>query len=64
MDARQSFYLAPRQDDFAEPAADASRRVSDVPYVSVANDNFQVKERLSARCGALLRRLIGLHKFG
>ena len=61
MDTRQSFYLAAGRDDFAEPAPDAGRLVSDIPYVSAANDNFRVKERLAARCGALLRRLIGLH---
>jgi len=62
MDARESFSLAGRRDDFAEPAPDASPLVSDIPYVPAANDNIRVRERLSARCGALLRRLIGLHK--
>ena len=62
MDARRSFYLASRRDDFVEPAPDASRLdCSDIPYITAANDNFRVKDRLSARCGALLRRLIGLH---
>jgi len=60
MDTRQSFYLAPAQGDFAEPARDASRLVSDIPHVTAANDNVPVKERLSERCRALLRRLIGL----
>ena len=32
------------------------------PYITAANDNFLVKDRLSARCGDLLRRLIGLHE--
>ena len=62
MDTRRSFYLASGQDDFAEPAPDASRvNYNDIPYITAANDNFRVKDRLSARCGALLRRLIGLH---
>jgi hypothetical protein len=64
MDTRRSFYLAPGpgQDDCTEPAPDARRLDCDhVPYITAANDNFRVKDRLSARCGALLRRLIGLH---
>ncbi len=60
MDARQSFYLAAGRDDFAEPPADASRLIADIPYVAAANDNIRVTERLSARCGALLRHLFGL----
>ena len=61
MDVRHSFYLASRRDDFAEPAPDANRLdCSDIPYITAANDNFRVKDRLSARCGDLLRRLISL----
>ena len=61
MGERRSFYLASRRDDFVEPAPDASRLdYNDIPYITAANDNFRVKDRLSARCGALLRRLIGL----
>ena len=57
MDTRRSFYLASRQDDFAELAVDASRLdVRDIICVA-ANDNL----RKSARCGRLLRRLIALH---
>jgi hypothetical protein len=64
MDARRSFYLASRKDDFAEPAADLSTIDStDIPYVVPANDNAWTKDRLSARCDALLRRLIALHGF-
>ena len=64
MDTRRSFYLASRKDDFAEPAADLSTIDStDIPYVMPANDNAWTKDRLSARCGALLRRLIALHRF-
>ncbi len=63
MDTRRSFCLGPGQDDFAESGADASRlEYNDIPYITAANDNFRVKDRLSARCGALLRRLIGLHR--
>jgi hypothetical protein len=58
MDARRSFYLASRKDDFAEPAADLSTIDStDIPYVI----NAWTKDRLSARSGALLRCLIALH---
>jgi hypothetical protein len=62
MDTRRSFYLAPGQEDFAEPAPDASRLdCADIPYITAANDNVRVKDRLSARCGDFLRRLIGQH---
>jgi hypothetical protein len=62
MDRRRSFYLATRQDDFDVPAPDEVD-LTDIPYTIPANDNAQAKERLSARCGALLRRLIALHVF-
>ncbi len=62
MYVRRYFYLASKQDDFAELAPEASRvDCSDIAYITAANDNFRVKDRLSARCGNLLRRLIGLH---
>jgi hypothetical protein len=62
MDTRRSFYLAARQDDFDVPAPDEARvDLTDIPYVTPANDNTRTKDRLSTRCGALLRRLIGLH---
>jgi hypothetical protein len=62
MDRRRSFYLAARQDDFDVPAPDEPPvDLTDIPYIIPANDNAQAKERLSARCGALLRRLIALH---
>ena len=42
MDARRSFYLASRQDDFAESAADLSPiDCADIPYVMPANDNVR-----------------------
>jgi len=65
MDARRSFYLASREDDFAEPAADASRLdFNDIPLITPVNDNVRTKDRLSARCGSLLRRLLALHSLG
>jgi hypothetical protein len=62
MDTRRSFYLASRQD---VPAPDeAPLDLTDIPYVIPANDNLRTKDRLSTRCGALLRRLIALHGLG
>lgn len=62
MDTRRSFYLASRQDDFDLPASDEGwGYFADIPYVMPANDNVRIRERLSTRCGALLRRLIALH---
>jgi hypothetical protein len=64
MDARRSFYLASREDDFAEPAPDASRLdFSDIPFITPANDNLRTQDRWSARRGSLLRRLFALHGF-
>jgi hypothetical protein len=49
METLHSCYLHPRQDDFAELAADASRLgFNDIPFIMPANDNFRTKERLSA----------------
>ena len=62
MDTRRSFYLASKEDDFAEPSPDASRLdLDDIPFIIPANDNVQTKDGLSARCGSLLRRLLALH---
>jgi hypothetical protein len=59
MDTRRSYYLASKQDDFTEPALDEDGvDFTDVPYLMPANDNTRTKDRLSARCAALLRRLI------
>jgi hypothetical protein len=57
MDTRRSFYLTARQDDFDIPAQDDKGWVdfADIPYVSPANDNIPIKDRLSIRVGA--RRL-------
>jgi hypothetical protein len=49
MDARRSFYLVSKEDDFAEPAA-SRLDFSDIPLNRPANDNLQTKDRLSARC--------------
>ena len=58
MDTHRSYYLRYKQDDFAEPAAESRLDFDDVPFVMPANDNVRTKDRLSARCGSLLRRLI------
>ena len=60
MDTRRSYYLASRRDDFDVPAS-GWVDFADIPYVTQANDNVRTKDRLSARCGSLLRRLIALH---
>lgn len=59
MDARRSFYLNSKQDDLADPSGEIRRfdRV-DIPYVVPANDNLPAKISLSARCQALIFRLI------
>jgi hypothetical protein len=63
MDTRRSLYLASRQDDFAELAANASQLdTGDILFVVPANDNLRTKGKLSARCGSLLRRLIALRR--
>jgi hypothetical protein len=63
MDMRRSFYLAARQDDFAEPAADTSwLDTTDILSVTPANDNSRVKDRVSTRCATFLRRLIAVHR--
>jgi hypothetical protein len=65
MDARRSFYLASRQDDFDIPAQDNKGRVdfTDVAYVTPANDNVPTRNKLSGRVGAALRRLGALRGF-
>jgi hypothetical protein len=45
MDTRRSFYLASREDDFAEPAAQPNRLdVNDIPFVTPAKDNLRTKD--------------------
>jgi hypothetical protein len=60
MDTRRSFYLASMEDEFAEPTA-SRLGFSDIPLNRPANDNLRTKDRLSARCATLLRRLFALH---
>jgi hypothetical protein len=61
VDTRRSYYLAHRQDDFAEAPADARRLVSyEILYATPANDNSLSKARLSARCRSFFRHLIAL----
>jgi hypothetical protein len=63
MDVRRSFYLGSRPRNFDGPALDDDERGihSDIPYIPPANDNSPVKDKLSARCGTFLRRLIALN---
>jgi hypothetical protein len=64
MDARRSFYLNSKQDDFTDLSAEMRRPDPvDIPYVISANDNVPARVRLSARCRALLLRLIAMHRF-
>jgi hypothetical protein len=59
MEKCRSFYLDSKQNDFAEPIEEACRLdFTDIPLVDPANDNEPAKVQLSARSGALLRRLI------
>jgi len=63
MDTRRSYYLQSNKDDFSELDAETRQfDTSDIPCVTPANDNAPTKVRLAARCGALLRRLIALHR--
>ena len=62
MDTRRSYYLRSNNDDFSELDETHQFDTSDVPYVTPANDNAPTKVRLAARCGALLRRLIAVHR--
>ena len=62
MDTRRSYYLAHRQDDFAEAPASAGGLVSyEILYATPANDNSPIKARLSARCWDSFRRLVAVH---
>jgi len=55
MDARRSYMLAHKQDDFAEAPKDAHRSGSyEILYVAPANDNARAS--LSVRCWNLFRR--------
>ena len=61
MDARRSFYLNSRQNDFADPSAGLSRSDlvdTDIPFVIPANDNVPAKGWLAANCRTLFLKLI------
>jgi len=64
MDMCRSFYLASRQDDFVAPGDGTRLDFNGIPYIMPANDNLRTKDRLSARCCSLLRRLVELHSLG
>ena len=59
MDTRRSYYLAHRQDDFAEAPA-RTLDSYEILYAAPANDNSPTKARLSARCWNLFRRLVAV----
>ena len=61
MDTRRSYYLAHRQDDFAEAPADVCRLdCYEILYATPANDNSLISARLSARCRSFFWYLIAL----
>jgi hypothetical protein len=62
MDARRSFYLKAKKNDFAELAPKISRPDPDsIPYIPPANDNVPARMMLASRCRSLLLRLIAMH---
>ena len=62
MGTHRSYYLACKQDDFAETLADTRGLDScEILYAAPANDNSRTKRSLSARCWALFRRLVVMH---
>jgi hypothetical protein len=62
VDTRRSYYLACRQDDFAEaPAETLTLESYEILYAAPANDSSLSKARLSARCWNLFRRLVAMH---
>jgi len=65
VDARRSYYLACRQDDFAEAPADLRTLESyEILYVAPANDNSLDQSGLSVRCWNLFRRLVAIAWLG
>jgi hypothetical protein len=61
VDTRRSYYLAYRQDDFAEAPASSSKAHSyEILYAAAANDNSPNKPSLSARRGHLFRHLFAM----
>ena len=63
MDTRRSYYLAHRQDDFAEPPAGIYKPQScEILYATPANDNSSWKPTLSARLWIFFRHLVAMHR--
>jgi hypothetical protein len=63
VDTRRSYYLAPRQDDFAEALAGIHKPQScEILCATSANDNSPWKPRLSARVWTLFRHLVAMHR--
>ena len=61
MDTRRSYYLAYRQDDFAEaPAGTGKRHSYEILYTTAANDNSPNKPGRSVRHGHFFRHLFAL----
>jgi hypothetical protein len=61
MDTCRSYCLSSRPDDFAELDAETRQpNTTDIHYVIPANDNSPTKVRPSARCRALLWRLMAI----
>ena len=64
VDARRSFYLAALGDDLGEMVTPSGLDCNDILFIEPANDNFRLrlKNKLRARCEALLRRLLDLQR--
>jgi hypothetical protein len=61
VDTRRSYFLAYRQDDFAEaPAGTGKPQSYEILYATAANDNSPNKPRLSVRHGHLFRHLFAM----
>jgi len=59
MDARRSYMLAHKQDDFAEAPKDAHRSGSyEILYVAPANDNAKSKPGPAVQCWDSFRWLV------
>jgi hypothetical protein len=61
VDARRSYYLAHRQDDFADPHLDRPQSYQ-ILYTTPANDNSLCRPKLSARCRTLFWRVVAMHR--
>jgi hypothetical protein len=61
VDTHRSYYLAYRQNDFAEaPAGTGKPHSYEILYATAANDNSPNKPRLSVRHGHLFRHLFAM----